>query len=252
MPRFNRYVGVHYSGRKGPADPLPALVVYAALEDHEPYREYHGADEDGRWTRRDLAEWLYAQLMKEGQVVIGIDHAFSFPLTYMDRHGLKSWRDFLKDFEEHWPTDRVSVRDLLPGNPRVGDPDERRLTGRWTASPQGMFSSWDLQDSPAKAAHTGIPWLPYLRRAGEKVCFWPFDGFEVPRNKSVVAEVRPARLVNRYPKDGLGREEQEAYAVCRWLQERDRLDLLDPYFSPPLSPAERERAQIEGWILGVA
>ena len=44
----------------------------------------------------------------------------------MDRHQLKSWDEFLADFEGHWPTDGLSVRELLPGNPRTGDPDEHR------------------------------------------------------------------------------------------------------------------------------
>jgi hypothetical protein len=252
MARFHRYVGVHYSGRKGPGDPLPGLAVYSAQGDHAPFREYGSSDEEARFSRRELAEWLLARLMEAEPVVIGLDHAFSFPHSYMERNGLTSWHAFLDDFEGHWPTDRVAVRELLDDNPRTGAPDEYRLAGRWTAAPRGVFS-WGLhQDSPAKAAHAGIPWLAYLRRAGEKVHMWPFDGWEVPEGKSVVAEVRPARFVHRYPHEELSQEDLEARATALWLQERDRLDLLTPYFTPPLSEAEKERATLEGWILGVA
>ena len=63
--------------------------------------------------------------------------------------------------------------------------------------------------------------------------------------------LRPARLRHRYKKEGLDSREQDAYAICAWLQERDQLGLLSPYFTPPLSDAEKERTRLEGWILGV-
>jgi hypothetical protein len=248
---FHHYIGVRYSGRKDPGNPIREIQVFAAVEDHEPYRELNPGHPSGRWSRRDLAEWLLEKITAEEPAIVGLDHAFSFPQSYMDRHGLKSWDEFLNDFEGHWPTDQRSVRELLPGNPRTGDPDEHRLTGQWTAFPKSVFQ-WDIQDSLAKATHAGLPWLDYLRRARDRVHVWPFDGFAAPSRRSVVAEVRPARLRHRYRREGLGKEEQDAYAICAWLQERDRLGLLRPYFTPPLSDAEKERARLEGWILGVA
>lgn len=252
MARFERYVGVRYSGRKLPTDPVRSLRVFAARADHEPYQEWNASSGEGRWSRRDLAEWLREELAGEEPVVVGLDHAFSFPQTYMDRHGLESWDRFLADFADHWPTHQTRVRDLLPGNVRTGNPDERRLTGRWAGTPRGGVFHFELQDGLAKATHAGLPWLGYLRRGVPKVHFWPFDGFEVPPGCSVVAEVRPGPLVPRYPKEGLSKEENEAYAICAWLQERDLLDLLTPYFTPPLSEAERAKALLEGWILGVS
>jgi hypothetical protein len=251
MPEFQQYVGIRYSGRKGPGDPIRELRVFAAREDHAPFQEPNGSHGSSRWSRRDLAEWLLAKITEGEPVIVGLDHAFSFPQSYMDRNDLRTWDDFLRDFQGHWPTHQLAVRDLLPGNPRTGDPDEHRLTGRWTAFPKSVFQ-FDIQDSPAKATHAGLPWLDYLRRAGDRVHVWPFDGFEVPRGRSVIAEVRPARLRHRYSKEGLVREALEAYAICAWLQERDRLDLLKPYFTPPLAEPEKERARLEGWILGVA
>lgn len=255
MPRFEHYLGIRYSGRRSPTERLPRLKVFGARADREPYQELNPADGEhgGRWSRRELAEWLIERLSGDTPTVVGLDHAFSFPQSYMDRHQLASWDDFLRDFEGFWPTHRLSVRELLPGNPRSGDPDEHRLTGRWTASPKSPFQfDFDLQDSPAKATHAGLPWLDYLRRGGgESVHFWPFDGFEVPEGRSVVAEVRPARLVHRYPREGLSREERDAFAIAAWLQDRDRKDLLEPYLTPPLDEAEQRRARLEGWVLGV-
>jgi hypothetical protein len=251
MPSFDVYIGVRYSGRKAPKERIDDLVVFAARGDAEAYRELNREDLEGRFSRQELAEWLRAKLVEEERVIVGLDHAFSFPLSYMHRHGLETWEAFLRDFEEHWPTHTLSVKELLPGLSRLGDADEQRLSARWTASPRGVFQ-FDLQDNTARDTHAGIPWLSYLRRAGERVHFWPFDGFAVPDGKSVVAEVRPARLTNRYAREGLDRQEAEAFAICAWLQDRDRLDLLRPYFEPPLSEPERQRAQLEGWILGVA
>ncbi len=251
MADFRQYVGVRYSGRKDPGDRIREIRVFAAREDHDPYQEFNRDDARGRWSRRELAEWLLAKIRDEGPVAVGLDHAFSFPQSYMDRHNLMSWGEFLADFEGHWPTHESSVRELLPGNPRSGDPDEHRLAGRWSAFPTGVFRL-DTLDSRGKATHAGLPWLDYLRRAGDRAHVWPFDGWEVPPGRSLVAEVRPARLRHRYSLDGLGREEHDAYAICAWLQERDRLALLRPYFTPPLSDAEKDRARLEGWILGVA
>jgi hypothetical protein len=251
VPDFQQYIGVRYSGRKDPGDPIREIKVFAAVEDHEIFRELNQGHPSGRWSRRDLAEWLLGRITGPEPVVVGIDHAFSFPQSYMDRHALKAWDAFLQDFEENWPTDKLAVRELLPGNPRTGDPDEHRLTGQWTAFPKSVFQ-FDIQDSLAKATHAGLPWIDYLRRAGDRAHFWPFDGFEVKKGRSVVAEVRPARLRHRYRKEGLAQQEQDAYAICAWLQERDQLGLLRPYFTPPLSEEEKDRARLEGWILGVA
>ncbi|HEX2252887.1 MAG TPA: hypothetical protein VHQ65_06450 [Thermoanaerobaculia bacterium] len=252
MSDFDRYIGVRYSGRKGPAERVQRLKVFEAMGEEPPYAVANDQDEDGRWSRRELAEWLLGRLGdRESPTVVGLDHAFSFPRGYMEQHGLRSWKGFLDHFQTTFPTHEISVRELIPGNPRTHDPDEHRLTADWTASPRSLFN-FDLQDSPAKSAFAGLPWLPYLRRAGEHVHVWPFDGWEVPPGAAVVAEVRPARLRHRYPQEGLAEEEHSAYAIAAWLQDRDRLGLLRPYFSPPLSPEERERAALEGWILGVA
>ena len=35
---------------------------------------------------------------------IGIDHPFSFPMSYMQRFGIETSDQFLDDFMRHWPT----------------------------------------------------------------------------------------------------------------------------------------------------
>jgi hypothetical protein len=81
--------------------------------------------------------------------------------------------------------------------------------------------------------------------------FWPFDGFEVPEGKSVVAEVYPSLFRRRYPKDARTPDEQDAFCVAAWLAEMDQRGLLDYYLKPPLSLPELQESCLEGWILGV-
>jgi hypothetical protein len=151
MPSFDSYVGIRYSGRKAPKERIDDLLVFAARGDHEPYRELNRDDGEGRFSRQELAEWLLGRLREDERVIVGLDHAFSFPQSYMHRHGLESWEAFLRDFEEHWPTHRLSVKELLPGLTRLGDPDEQRLAGRWTAFPRSVFQ-FDLQDNGPPAS----------------------------------------------------------------------------------------------------
>ena len=42
-----------------------------------------------------------------------------------------------------------------------------------------------------------------------------------------------------------------AYATARWMADMASLGVLAGYFAPPLAPAERAVAALEGWILGV-
>lgn len=83
------------------------------------------------------------------------------------------------------------------------------------------------------------------------VHFWPFDGFDVPEGKSVVAEVYPALYKRRFPKEGRTSDEHDAWSIAAWLQVADRRGILDRYFTPPLTLLERKRAELEGRILGV-
>jgi hypothetical protein len=81
--------------------------------------------------------------------LVGIDHGFSFPLPYFQKHGLPlDWTAFLQDFLRCWPTadDHVHVdfvRDGLCGNAaaRSGDPAWRRLTELRAGAAKSFFVS---------------------------------------------------------------------------------------------------------------
>jgi hypothetical protein len=104
----------------------------------------------------------------------------------------------------------------------------------------------------AKSAHAGIPWLRYIRQhAKDHGHFWPFDDWNVPPNRSVVAEVYPALWSRSFPSAGRTPDQQDAFATAEWLRRADRDDSLGKFLRPELEPHERKIAEIEGWILGV-
>lgn len=214
------------------------------------------------WSRRALAQWLLTQLRSEGRLLVGIDHGFSFPEAYFRRYGLASWPAFLADFCRYWPTNEpgCSVRSIRDGTwwdgrkprgERTGPTTALRLCERWTSSSKSVFR-FDFQGSVATSTHAGIPWLRFLREeGGDRIFFWPFDGWQPPEGKFVIAEVYPSIFRNRYAKNGRTTDEHDAYSVARWLKETDRNGTLERYFDPPLALSERRIAVLEGWILGI-
>lgn len=109
-----------------------------------------------------------------------------------------------------------------------------------------------MQGSVAKSTHAGLPWLRRIRNeVGDKIHVWPFDGWDVPDGKSVIAEIYPSIFRKRYPKDDRSGDQHDAYCVARWLTESNERGLLERYFDPPLTDNERNVADLEGWILGI-
>ena len=151
------------------------------------------------WTRQGIAEWLVARLAEPPSTIVGIDHSFSFPLAYFQRHQLPHhWPALLDDFQRHWPTDHphTTVESLRPNNPRGGNSRWRRLA-ETRCRAKSVFH-FDVNGSVAKSTHAGIPWLRFIRNhSGNRVHFWPFDGWPVPEGKSVLAEVYPAMWNSR-------------------------------------------------------
>jgi hypothetical protein len=255
---FDLHIGIDYSGRETPTSRTPGLQVYAASGDEEPRAIRSPKIPDGanwNWNRKEIAEWLIEQARSKVRFVAGIDHGFSFPLDYFQKYKLKTWEAFLEDFCKHWPTDDDHtyvdfIREKTPD--RTGSRTDFRLTEKWTSSAKSVFL-FDVQGSVAKSTHAGIPWLRRIRKeAGKKVHFWPFDGWNVPDGRSVIVEIYPSLVRNRYPKDGRTKDQQDAYGITRWLVEMDRNGFLGRYFDPPLTEEQRRVANLEGWIFGVS
>jgi len=257
-PAFAVYIGIDYSGAQTPTSSLKGLRVYIAGQAAPPV-EVQPPSPRKYWTRRGVAEWLVERLTEERPTLVGIDHGFSFPLQYFTTHSLPlDWQAFLDDFQCHWPTDEAHtyvdfVRDGGRGSAadRSGDPRWRRLTEVRAGAAKSVFH-FDVPGSVAKSTHAGLPWIRHIRqRTGGRVHFWPFDGWDIPAGRSVMAEVYPSLWSGSFAREGRCADQHDAYSIAAWMRCTDLDGGLAEYFSPHLTPDEREVTGIEGWILGV-
>jgi len=69
--------------------------------------------------------------------------------------------------------------------------------------------------------------------------------------KSVVVEVYPALWSRSFPVENRDGHQHDAYSIAAWMRQSDSNGSLSTFANPPLDKADREAAQIEGWILGV-
>lgn len=258
MQQFERYIGIDYSGAETPDKSLKGLRIYMATKDQAPAEVLPPAGPRKYWSRRGIADWLVAELSSGPATLVGIDHAFSFPMRYFLVHGLQAdWSVFLEDFQQHWPTDEKNMYVDFVREGRYGKGMERMGDSRWRrmAEERSRAKSvfhFDVQGSVAKSTHSGLPWLLHLRRQfGERLHFWPFDGWAPPAGRSVIAEVYPALWNRIYPMEDRDSHQQDAYSVSRWMRQADAAGSLETSFHPELSEAQRKVALVEGWILGL-
>ena len=258
MTLFKRYIGVDYSGALSPTSSLPGLRVYSATLSTSPEEIPPPRSPRKYWTRRGVAQWLAGELAGNVTTLVGIDHGFSFPLAYFEKHKLaRDWPAFLDDFQHHWPCDAdyvcvdfVRYGSHGHGSARMGSSKWRRLAEIRTEA-KSVFH-FDVPGSVAKSTHAGLPWLRRLRQQlGVNMHFWPFDGWEPSGTRSVIAEVYPSLWKALFPRPELTGDQQDAFAVAAWMQCEDRAGALPAHFNPRLSDQDREIAGIEGWILGL-
>ena len=103
------------------------------------------------------------------------------------------------------------VREGVCGNgaERAGNSRWRRLCEQRCRA-KSVFH-FDVQGSVAKSTHAGLPWLRMLRcRLGERVHFWPFDGWDLAPGRSVVAEIYRSLWRHAYPAEGCTGDQQDA------------------------------------------
>jgi len=255
---FQRYIGIDYSGAQTPSSSLSGLRIYEANRASSAKEMLPPVSPRKYWTRKGIAAWLVEKLNENTPTLIGIDHAFSFPIQYFKQYGLPlDWAAFLDDFQRHWPTDEDIYVDFVRdghcgnGSVRSGSPRWRRITELRTRSAKSVFH-FDVQGSVAKSTHAGLPWLRYIRQQLlNRVHFWPFDGWDIPTDRSVIAEVYPAIRNRTFPTQGRNPHQQDAFAIAEWMRLADDDDKLGAFFSPQLDQDQRRTAEIEGWILGI-
>lgn len=255
---FERYIGIDYSGAETPTSSLKGLRVYMADRTSRPVEVQPPPSPRKYWTRKGIAEWLIERFSEPVKTLVGIDHGFSFPLRYFEvHHLLPDWPKFLDDFQRHWPTDgdNIYVDFVLDGSrgdgaARSGSTRWRRLTEE-RAGAKSVFH-FDVPGSVAKSTHAGIPWLRYIRnQLGDRLHFWPFDGWDIPPDRSVIAEVYPALWSKKFAYEDRSADQHDAYSAAEWMRRADLDDTLKDFFSPFLSQPDRMVAQVEGWILGI-
>lgn len=259
MAEFARYIGIDYSGAKTPTSSLKGLRVFLSAGGASTSEVIPPPSPRKYWTRRGIAEWLVERLSEGVPSLVGIDHGFSFPLRYFETHGRPlDWPGFLEDFHSHWPTDedRTSVELVRRGRAgngaaRLGNARWRRLTEQRAGGAKSVFH-FDVQGSVAKSTHAGLPWLRFIRqRLGDRVHFWPFDGWEIPAGRSAIAEVYPALWSSRFPREDRTGDQHDAFSIAAWMSWADHEGTLPAFLTPGLTPSELAGAQVEGWILGV-
>jgi hypothetical protein len=257
-PAFKRYIGIDYSGAEIAESSLKGLRVYQADNTSEPVEVHPPKGRFKYWTRRGLAEWLVNILSEDILTMVGIDHSFSFPMKYFEAHLLEhDWPAFLDDFQNHWPTDAKYtyvdfIRNGSKGNgaARTGNTRWRRIT-EIRAGAKSVFH-FDVPGSVAKSTHAGLPWLRFIRMAlGDKIHFWPFDGWEIPENRSAVFEVYPSMWSKGYPKEGRTPDQHDAFVATIWMKKVDNDGSLRKFLKPDLLLEEYSVVLLEGWILGV-
>ena len=269
---FDQYIGIDYSGANTPVARLNGLTVYRSGQGAKPGIVFPYKDDCDLWSRKLLAQWMVEELGDpEKRTLVGIDHAFGFPVDYFNRHPevpRDNWGHFLTDFREHWPTDQdeTRVRDFIrrPDQPRRGEPDWLRITDEHVrdhrgrhVNPAPVFDFNAGARNVAHSTHAGLPWLLYVRQelrvANVEVHFWPFDDWPIPPGQSVIVEIYPRVWNGQFTAEtqGMNGDRRDAYCVSRWMSEMDENDLLGPYFDPGVPDDQRDQARTEGWIFGV-
>jgi hypothetical protein len=253
---FDRYVGIDCSGAKTPTSSLPGLRVYVANRNSFPSEVQPPSSLRKYWTRRGIAEWLVEHLSEARPTLVGIDHGFSFPVRFFDEYRLPhEWPAFLDDFQKHWPTDHdiyvAFVREGVCGNAaaRRGNASWRRVTEQ-RARAKSVFH-FNVRGTVANSTYAGIPWLRYTRLQTVGVHFWPFDGWVIPRGRSVIAEVYPSLWSRAFEKGKRNDHQHDAFSIAEWMRRSDVDGTLAKFFTPNLELAEKKAADAEGWILGL-
>ena len=76
----------------------------------------------------------------------------------------------------------------------------------------------------------GLP--RFLRQElGARLHFWPFDGWELPLGKSVIAEVYPSLCNQNYTTQGVSSHQHDAYCVARRMIKVTGLEIFHGFFN---------------------
>ena len=258
MSIFDRYIGIDYSGAGTAESSQKGIRVYSCVAGGLPVEIEPARSAKKYWSRAGVAEWIIQQLSGDDRIIVGIDHGFAFPVAYSEKYKLPAdWDFFLDDFVQHWPTDESNTYVDFVRFGNVGNGAARTGSAKWRRECEKLVGGksvfhFDVQGSVAKSTHSGLPWLRHIRRSlGQKLHFWPFDGWQVPENKSVIAEVYPALWNHKYPLNDRTSDQQDAYVTAAAMADADLTGALKEWFCRDITENTPTVGQVEGWILGV-
>ena len=258
MPDFDRYIGIDYSGAGTAESSQKGIRVYSCAAGSLPVEIEPARSTKKYWSRAGVTEWIIQQLSEDERIIVGIDHGFAFPLAYTKKYELPpDWDVFLDDFAKHWPTDEpntyvdfVRFGDVGNGTARTGSAKWRRICEQIVGG-KSVFH-FDVQGSVAKSTHSGLPWLRKIRRSfGNQLHFWPFDGWQVPETKSVIAEAYPALWNRKYLQNDRTSDQHDAFVIAAAMCDADASGELMDWFCPVMPASLYTAGLVEGWILGV-
>ncbi|MEX2246402.1 MAG: hypothetical protein WEC75_06920 [Dehalococcoidia bacterium] len=153
-------------------------------------------------SREEISQHLVDLAARDGELMVGLDFAFSFPAWFLRSEGFSSahelWRACAGGAAERW----LSACDPpfwgRPGRGRPDDVEHFRRTERETTRVAGIGPKSVFQVGGAGAVGTGslrgMPALASLRDAGFAV--WPFDSPRLP----LVMEIYPRVLTGHVAK----------------------------------------------------
>ena len=214
MTPYDLYIGVDWSGARGPA--LPGLQVASCTAGAGAPRLVANPA-GGAWTRVGFGDWLVRVMRRRG-VLCGIDFAFGLPYRDTGNYFPGIGRQPRSMLALWWFVDRFCASDpefyagrfvaeppfadffLGPGrhrgrrfSARMRDID-RRCREANLGRPESVFKAVGAAQV-AKGSLAGMRFLHWLRSAAPAVGIWPKDGWRA--GGSQVIEIYPGAFLGR-------------------------------------------------------
>jgi len=83
--KFERHIGIDYSGARASESRLKGLQVYETRNGLGPRNVATPTQGARNWSRLEVAQYCATAILSTETVIIGIDHAFSFLTSYFER-----------------------------------------------------------------------------------------------------------------------------------------------------------------------
>jgi hypothetical protein len=177
-------------------------------------------------TRLEICRWLIAERKKSPNMVVGLDFAFSFPISFFQTRGLRSVDQLWREASEHGEQWMRSCEPPFWGRPGKKCPATHQEVGfratDKTIHVLGISPKSPFQIGGAGAVGTGsirgFVALEILRQAGFSI--WPFHPISLP----LVIEIYPRLLTGPVQKSRHDRRTEYLRSFeFAWLPETVRL-----------------------------